>query len=191
MDILLLFIITAAILFFGSMFFGYRDAIRVKVPRGPLAGILNNFKAWNKTDNDGQPKGIVWRQPIWIRLVLSFAIAMVVQIVLWFITPATATDITGGWLSGVSGWVIYSMLIFIGLSLSYLWPKVRSQAGELKDRTFKQGEESTEKEETHRDSKKEKAQDSKPQPESSSKSESESQKKDKDDPNDIINDYLK
>lgn len=184
MDILFLFSLIFIVLFFISMFFGYRDAVRSSTPKGPLSMILNKFKNWHKTDDSGATRGVVWRQPFIFKLLIAFAFATLASFLMWFLRPAESVDITGGWVTGVSGWFLYAIAILAGLMLSSLWPAVKRKAIEAKDNTFKG-------EENHRESKKEEV---KEQPKEAPKQEDKpapsSEKKKGDDPNDIINDYL-
>lgn len=191
MDILFIFILSSTLIFFIAMFLGYRDAMRVSAPKGALASMLNKFKMWNYTDESGQAKGIVWRQSVVIKIILSLAFAMLVRFTMYFIIPAEAIDITGGYLTGITAWLLQSAVIFLGLVLAYLWPKVRSKAKEVSQDTFKG---------KHRESKgadaktkEEPKQVEKAAPEQKKDEQKEEQKKDepkKDSPDDIINDYL-
>lgn len=191
MDILFIFILSSTLIFFIAMFLGYRDAMRVSAPKGALASMLNKFKMWNYTDESGQAKGIVWRQSFVIKILLSLAFAMLVRFTLYFIIPAEAIDITGGYLSGITGWIFQAFVIFLGLTLAYLWPNVRAKAKEVSKDTFKgkhresKGPDAKTKEEPKQVEKTAKA---------PKKEEKEAEKKKdepkKDSPDDIINDYL-
>ena len=127
--------------FFTFMFLAYRDAIRTKASKGPIASLLNNFKAWKYEDEKG-PRGILFRQPIWIKALLAMCLAFSVRLVYDLIWGLERTDdITFDLFTGYTGWLMLSAVIFIAMNLSYLWPNVKNKIVDIKDETLKNSDE--------------------------------------------------
>ncbi len=191
------FIILAGGSFFIFMFLAYRDAIRTKKPKGPLASLLNNFKGWEYEDENGV-KGILFRQPFWIKLLIALISALLIRIVFDIFFDFKSTSGNWGILTGYTGWLLMSVVIYFGMFMSYLWPNVKSKIVTIKDDTLKKGNEAIENSKAGLEKIHEEAVSKKDQIVEEVKEVKEKivepketpKPKKKDDPDDIINEYL-
>jgi len=105
------FVILAGGSFFVFMFLSYRDAIRTNKAKGPIAALLNNFKGWEYEDEKGL-RGILFRQPFWIKLIVALASALLIRFV--FDLFFDFNNSGGKWaiFSGYTGWLLMSVVIY-------------------------------------------------------------------------------
>ncbi|NND78002.1 MAG: hypothetical protein HKN39_07440 [Flavobacteriales bacterium] len=190
MNALIEFIMIAGGSFLLFMFLGYRDAIRKTSPKGPLASILNKVKGWEFADDRG-PRGILFRQPIWIKILLALLAALVIRGVYDLIFDFKWASGTFDIFTGPMAWLLHSGAIFLAMIMSYMWPKVKNKIVDLKDDALKKGDKVISESEKGFEELREKTKGSGPSKEApKEKPDPETKAKEKDDPNDIINDYL-
>lgn len=197
MNALIEFLILAGGSFFTFMFLSYRDAIRKKQASGPLASLLNNFKGWQYEDKKG-PRGIIFRQPIWIKALLALFLSLLVRAGYDLFFDFFAASGKLSMFTGYTGWLLLAAVIFIAMILSNLWPNVKNKIVDIKDDTLKKGNEVIDSGKASLEKAKEEVLETKDAvveeikevKEEVVKPKEAPQPKKKDDPDDIINEYL-
>ncbi len=185
MNALFEFLLLAGISFFLFMFLAYKDAIRTIAPKGILASLFNNLSFWKAEDNKGI-RGYLYRQNIVLKIAVALAGAVVIRIVYAIFFDFSLASETLNMFTGLSGLLMHAGIILAGIYLSYLWPSVKQKVVQAKEEALKDHKEKAAESEQLKSINK----DEKPI-ETQSKAPSSSTKPEKDDPNDIINDYLK
>ncbi len=184
MNALLEFILLSTGSFFLFMFLGYKDATRTNAPKGFLANLFNNLSFWKSEDKKGI-RGYLFRQNIILKLIVALAGASLIRIIYaLFFDYSIATE-TFNIFTGSSAFLMHTAIILAAIYLSYLWPTVMSKMKQVKDEAIKDSsEKKAEKiEQLEEPIQTEIKESPKPEPQAPPKPK-------KDDPNDIINDYL-
>lgn len=191
MNALIEFVLIAGGSFILFMFLGYRDAIRKTPPKGPIASLLNNIKGWEYSDDRG-PRGILFRQPIWVKILVALVAALVIRGLYDLLFDYEWASGTFDIFTGPMAWLLQSGGIFLAMIMSYMWPNVKNKIVDLKDDALKKGDKVIAESEQGFEKLREKTESPKPVKEvPKEKPEAKTKGKDKEDPNDIINDYLK
>lgn len=181
MNALLEFFILSGISFFLFMFIGFKDATRTNAPSGPLAKLFNNVSFWKSEDEKGV-RGYLFRQNILFKMLLAIAGAALIRMIYAFFFDFSIPSETFNMFSGLTAFFLHALVILAGIYLSYMWPQVRSKASELTQKVYKDPEEKA----------KEQAKlDHPPKTEIPPANEQPTpEKPSKQNPDDIINDYL-
>lgn len=184
MNALFEFILLSTFSLFLFMFIGYKDATRSSAPKGMLANLFNNLSFWKSEDKKGI-RGYLFRQNFILKLTIAFVGAVIIRLVYSTMFEFSTATESFNTFTGLSGFLMHIGIILAAIYLSYLWPAVSTKMSDLKnevikDKSEKEAEKTKELEEPLKPIIKES-----PTPESAKPSEPK-----KDDPNDIINDYL-
>lgn len=190
MNALIEFILIAGSSFLLFMFLGYRDAMRKNAAKGPIASLLNKIKGWKYSDDRG-PRGVLFRQPIWIKVLIAMFSALFLRAVYDIFFDFSSASETYDLFTGYMGWLLLSATIFIAIIMSYLWPNVKNKIVDLKDNALKKGDKVLNESKMGFEELREKAETTEVKSEKPVDTEIPKEKsKDKEDPNDIIKDYL-
>lgn len=185
MNALLEFILLAAISFFLFMFLAYKDATRTSKPAGMLASLFDNLAFWKAEDAKGI-RGYLFRQSVVLKLVVAVLGAAFIRILYTIFFDFSIASEALNVFTGISGFLMHVGIIVAAIYLSYLWPAVTQRVVQVKDEALK---DSTEKAAEEAELKT--IQQAEPPIATQKKAPEPQAKPKKDDPNDIINDYLK
>ncbi|MFK7756915.1 MAG: hypothetical protein AB8B53_08305 [Flavobacteriales bacterium] len=186
MNALLEFILLAGISFFLFMFLAYKDATRTRAPKGMLAKLFDNLSFWKAEDARGL-RGYLFRQSIVLKLVVALVGAALIRILYAIFFDFSIATETFNFFTGLSGYLLHAGIIVAAIYLSYMWPAVTERVVKVKDEAIKDR-----KEKAAEEAEMKSIQEAEPPIATQQKPTPEPQPKPKkDDPNDIINDYLK
>ncbi|MEM7163805.1 MAG: hypothetical protein AAF487_15360, partial [Bacteroidota bacterium] len=134
MNALFEFLILAGGSFFIAMFLSYKDGMRNSAPKGPLASLLNNLNGWKYEDQHGF-RGILFRQPLWIKMLVALLFALVIRF--GFDLFFDFKSASGKWqiFTGYTGWLLMAVVIFWGVIISNIWPNVKNKIFDKKEET--------------------------------------------------------
>ncbi len=128
------FLFKIAALFLGCMFLAFLDSRRRVAPNGLTLSVMSIFGrlGWKKEDEKG-PRGIVFRQNLLIRFIVSLGATIIFTLV-WELLTVSSDPKNPEYVSPFEGFWPFMFnvgIVVLATYTHYIWPKVQKKAEEV------------------------------------------------------------